>query len=98
MYCIRSHPYSIAARKGRGPGLFALALRMQALLDPHNPKHFHRFVMRDHMQVLEQTSDAAGRGGLELVRTAVHALVGACFPSGNLPSSLDSESDRWDAR
>ena len=46
------------------------------------------------MQVLQQTSDAAGRGGLELVRTAVHALVGTCFPSGNLPSSLGSESDR----
>ena len=50
---------------------------------------------RAHMQVLEQIFDATGHGGLELVRTAVHALVGACFPSGNLPSSLDSESDRW---
>ena len=47
------------------------------------------------MQILQQTSDTIGRGGLELVRTAVHALVGTCFPSGNLPSSLGSESDRW---
>ncbi len=46
------------------------------------------------MQVLQQTSDTAGRGGLELVHTAVHALVGTCFPSGNLPSSLGSESDK----
>ena len=45
-------------------------------------------------QVLESTRDMTGHSGLHLILTAVHALIGARFPSGNLPSSIGSSSDK----
>ena len=46
------------------------------------------------LQVLESTRDMTGHSGLHLILTAVEALVSACLPSGNLPSSTGKEDDR----
>lgn len=43
--------------------------------------------------MLESMRDMTGHSGLHLLLTAVEALVAACLPSGNLPSSVMSTGE-----